>query len=68
MPYIATIDAGACAAHGDCEAIAPEIFALEDVAVVVGAGHAELMLAAARLCPAAAIVVTDAGSGRQVYP
>jgi ferredoxin len=32
MPYIATIEAGACAAHGDCEAIAPEIFAIEDVA------------------------------------
>lgn len=28
MTLIATIDAGACAAHGDCEAIAPEIFAI----------------------------------------
>jgi ferredoxin len=68
MPYIATIDAGACSAHGDCEALAPEIFALEDVAVVVGTGPDELMLAAARLCPAVAIVVAEAESGRQVYP
>jgi ferredoxin len=68
MPYIATIEAGACAAHGDCEAIAPEIFAIEDVAVVVGTGPDELMLEAARVCPSVAIVVTDADSGRQVYP
>ena len=68
MTLIATIDAGACAAHGDCEAIAPEIFAIEDVAVVVGTGPDELMLEAARICPSVAIVVTDADSGRQVYP
>ena len=68
MPYIATIEAGACAAHGDCEAIAPEIFAIDDVAVVGGTGPDELMLEAARVCPSVAIVVTDADSGRQVYP
>ena len=68
MPYLATIDAGACAAHGDCEAIAPEIFAIDDIAVVVGTGPDELMLEAARVCPSVAIVVTDADSGRQVYP
>ena len=68
MPYIATIDAGACAAHGDCEAIAPEIFAIDDVAVVVGTGPDELMVEAARVCPSVAIVVTDADSGCQVYP
>ena len=68
MPYIATIDAGACASHGDCEAIAPEIFAIDDVAVVVGTGPDELMVEAARVCPSVAIVVTDADSGRQVYP
>src|SRR6188472_2594963 len=44
MTLIATIDAGACAAHGDCEAIAPEIFAIDDVAVVVVTGPDELML------------------------
>ena len=67
MPLTATIDAGACAAHGDCEAIAPEIFAIEDVAVVVDTGPDDLMLAAARACPSVAIVVTDA-DGRRVYP
>jgi ferredoxin len=67
MPYTATIDAGACAAHGDCEAIAPEIFAIEDVAVVIGTGPDELMLAAAQACPSVAITITDA-DGRRVYP
>jgi ferredoxin len=67
MPYTATIDAGACAAHGDCEAIAPEIFAIEDVAVVIGSGPDELMLAAAQACPSVAITITDA-DGRRVYP
>jgi ferredoxin len=68
MSYLATIDAGACAAHGDCEAVAPEVFAIEDVAVVVGTGPDELMLAAAQACPSVAIVITDADSGRPVYP
>jgi ferredoxin len=67
MPLTATIDAGACAAHGDCEAIAPEIFAIDDIAVVVDTGPDELMLAAAQACPSVAIVMTDA-DGRQVYP
>jgi ferredoxin len=68
MSLVATIDAAACAAHGDCEAIAPEIFALEDVAVVIGTGPDELMLEAARICPSVAIVVTDPDTGEQVYP
>ena len=68
MPYAATIDAAACAAHGDCEAIAPEIFAIDDVAVVVGTGPDELLLEAARVCPSVAIVVTDTQNGEQVYP
>jgi ferredoxin len=67
VPYTATIDAGACAAHGDCEAIAPEIFAIEDVAVVIDTGPDELMLAAAQACPSVAIAITDA-DGRRVYP
>ncbi|HEY0362143.1 MAG TPA: ferredoxin [Solirubrobacteraceae bacterium] len=67
MTLIATIDAGACAAHGDCEAIAPEIFAIDDVAEVVGTGPDDLMLAAAQACPSVAIVVTDA-DGTRVYP
>jgi len=68
VSYVAHIDARACAAHGDCEAIAPEIFRLDDVAVVVGVGPDELMLEAARVCPAVAIRITDEHSGEQIFP
>ena len=68
MTLIATIDPGACAAHGDCEAIAPEVFRVEDVAVVVGSAPDELMVEAARACPSAAIRLVDSESGAQVYP
>jgi ferredoxin len=68
MSYRAHIDQDACAAHGDCEAIAPEIFRLDDVAVVVGVGSDELMLEAARVCPAVAIRITEENGGEQVFP
>jgi ferredoxin len=68
MTYVAQIDEAACAAHGDCEAIAPEIFRVDDVAVVIGEGPDELMLEAARACPSVAIVIADRDSGEQVYP
>jgi ferredoxin len=68
VSYLAQIDANACAAHGDCEAVAPEIFRLDDVAVVIGDGPDELMLEAARVCPAVAIRITDEQSGEQVFP
>lgn len=67
MAYTARIDEGACAAHGDCEAIAPEIFRLDDVAVIIGTGPDALMLEAARVCPSVAITIVD-DTGRQVYP
>jgi ferredoxin len=67
MTYIAHIDASACSAHGDCEAIAPEVFRVDDVAEVIGTGPEELMLEAARICPMVAIRITD-DSGAQVYP
>ena len=68
MSYVAYIDAAACAAHGDCEVIAPEAFRVEDVAVVVDSAPDELMIEAARACPSAAIRLIDGGSGAQVYP
>ena len=68
MNYTAEIDEAACAAHGDCEAIAPEIFRVDDVAVVAGTGPDELMLEAARVCPSVAIRITDRKTGAQVYP
>jgi ferredoxin len=68
MSYEAHIDASACAAHGDCEAIAPEIFRVDDVAVVIAVGPDELMLEAARTCPTVAIRVTDQATGEQIFP
>lgn len=68
MSYLPTIDQSACAAHGDCVAIAPEIFELEDVAVVSGGGPDELVLEAARACPSLAITVTDSETGDQIFP
>jgi ferredoxin len=68
MTYLIEIDRDSCSAHGECEAIAPELFRVDDVAEVIGSGHDELALEAARLCPAVAITITDADSGRQVFP
>jgi ferredoxin len=68
MPYTFTIDPLACSAHGDCEAIAPEVFRVDDVAVIVGAGADKLALEAARACPSVAIAVTDARTGERVFP
>ena len=68
MSYLPTIDTGACSAHGDCVEIAPEVFALEETAVVIGSGPDELVLAAAEACPAIAITVVDSGTGETVYP
>jgi ferredoxin len=68
MTYVAEIDTAACSAHGDCEEIAPEIFRLEEVAVIVGSGPDELMLAAAEACPSIAIRIVERDSGEQIYP
>ena len=68
MSYRAEIDEAACAAHGDCVAIAPEVFELGDVAVVIATGPDELLLAAAEACPSTAIVVVDESSGARVFP
>jgi 3-phenylpropionate/trans-cinnamate dioxygenase ferredoxin reductase component len=68
MSYAAYIDENACAAHGDCEAIAPEIFRVDDVAVVIADGPDELMLEAARICPAVAIRIADVDSRQQIFP
>lgn len=68
MSYIPTIDPGACAAHGDCVDVAPQVFALEETAVVIGHGPDDLIMEAAELCPSIAIVVIDSETGNQVYP
>jgi ferredoxin len=68
MTLIASIDHDACAAHGDCVDIAPEAFRLDDVAAVIGQTTDERLLAAARACPAGAILLFDAETGEEVDP
>jgi len=68
MTLVPLIDENACSAHGDCVDIAPEIFRLDDVAVVIGTGPDELMLAAAEACPSSAITIIDGDTREQVYP
>ena len=69
MTLVPTIDAAACAAHGDCVDVAPTVFVLDgDVAEVIGTGPDDVILAAAEACPSVAIIVTDSASGDQVYP
>lgn len=68
MTLVPVIDVNACSAHGDCVELAPEIFRLDDVAVVIGTGEDELMLAAAEACPSSAISIIDDATREQVYP
>lgn len=68
MTYVPTIDDAECSAHGDCVALAPDVFALDETAVVIGAGADEKILAAAEACPALAITVTDSETGEVVFP
>jgi ferredoxin len=69
MTLLPTVDIDACALHGDCADVAPEIFNVDgDVAEVIGTGPDDTILAAARACPSTAISVVDQATGRQVYP
>jgi len=68
MAYLPVVDEAACSAHGDCAHLAPSVFRVDDVAVVIGAGTREEILAAAEACPAAAISVVDSDTGESVYP
>ena len=53
-------------AHGDCAAVAPHAFRVDDVAVVVGTAPDDQLREAARACPAGAIVLLDADRGEEV--
>ena len=68
MSYVPEVDPGACAGHGDCVEVAPAVFRLDEVAVVVGTGPDELILEAAEICPSVAITVLDSETGEIVYP
>jgi ferredoxin len=67
MALIPKIDEYACAGHGDCAVVAPDVFDLEDIAVVIGTAPDRLIMEAARACPSTAIAIFD-DSGAQVYP
>jgi ferredoxin len=68
MTLIARIDERNCLAHGDCALAAPEAFRVDDVAVVIGETTDERLAAAARACPAGAVVLFDARTGEDVDP
>ena len=68
MTLVALIDPNACSAHGVCEDVAPEIFRVDEIAVVIGSGPDELMIAAAAQCPTTAIRILDSETGEQIYP
>lgn len=69
MTLLPTVDTYACALHGDCADVAPDVFNIDgDVAEVVGTGPDETILKAARACPSTAISVIDQATGQQVYP
>jgi ferredoxin len=68
MSYMAVVDPGECSAHGDCVEVAPEVFRLEETAVVIGDAPEELLLEAAEACPAVAISIVDRTSGATIYP
>lgn len=68
MRYKPVVEDDLCLAHGDCAVVAPRVFHVDDVAEVTGDGTPELILEAARACPAAAITVIDEDTGQVVYP
>ena len=68
MTLIPQVDDLACAAHGDCAVVAPDVFRIDDVATVIGSAPDDLLHEAAAACPSVAIVLTDAATGEQVYP
>ena len=68
MTYIPVVDPNECSAHGDCVEVAPQVFRLDDTAVVIGNAPYELLLEAAEACPAVAIAIVDQESGETVYP
>jgi ferredoxin len=68
MTYIPVVDPNECSAHGDCVEIAPDVFRLDETAVVIGTGPDDLILEAAEACPAVAISVVDATTGKSIFP
>lgn len=62
-----------CIAAASCVAISPEIFELDEEALVrfvdgIDDPNTENVLLSAQSCPTAAIVITDAKTGQQLWP
>ena len=68
MKYLPQIEEDVCAAHGDCVDVAPGVFALGEIAEVIGDGPDKLIMKAAKSCPSLAITVVDSETGETVYP
>ena len=68
MSYRPIVDEAACAGHGDCVEVAPEVFRMDDVAEVISIGPDDLILKAAKSCPSVAISVIDDSTGEQIDP
>ena len=68
MSYVPVVDPDECSAHGDCVEVAPNVFRLDDTAVVIGNGPPELIMEAAEACPAVAISVVDEETGETAFP
>lgn len=68
MSYVAVVEPDECLAHGDCVEVAPEVFRLDDTAVVIGTAPVELLVEAAESCPAQAISIVDEETGSVRYP
>ena len=66
MTLLPRVDEYACCGHGDCAVIAPDLFRVDEIAVVTGSGPDALVLEAARSCPAMAIEVIDSETGEAV--
>jgi ferredoxin len=68
MTLTARVDEGACLGHGDCLHAAPGAFELTDVARQVAPTTDDHLRAAARACPAGAILLFDEATGEEVDP
>lgn len=68
MSFIPQVDPNECSAHGDCVEIAPQVFRLDDTAVVIGTAPEDVLIEAAEACPAVAISIVDTETGEPIYP
>jgi ferredoxin len=68
MTYVPVVNPSECSAHGDCVEVAPQVFRLDEIAVVIGNGPEDLLFEAAEACPAVAISIVDDATGEAVYP